>query len=114
MSETITRVDYLEGIRVNVVTRRDKIDLTVTIKPGADLRKEQESSDCRIRFKTHGTKRIADEPMIFRAINQKYDKRNPLNNFRKNFSMEEGGECTISLFPTFFLPEDLATAYKPY
>lgn len=107
MKKTI-RTDSLKGVKVKVVSRPKSFDVFITIEPGTYLWQERRSENCRIRFSTHYENRVEFDTVKFKLTNQAYDKTQLLKYVQKTFAMREGGQCTIVLFPTFFLPPDLA------
>lgn len=108
MAKGISRKTCLGGVTVEVVSRPKSFDVTITIPKGTNLWEKRENNHCWIRFSTHKYHRVAHQEIVLRAKNRQYDFSQLLKHFRKDFAIEEGGRCFISVFPTFYLPEEYA------
>lgn len=108
MSKKIIREDYLDGIKVKVVSKPRGFDVSITIEEGTYLWQKRESENCCIKITSDYSDRYTGRDMKFTAKKQQYYRTQLLKHFRKSFTFSEGGVLNITLFPTFFLPEDLA------
>ncbi len=96
------RKESFEGVSVKVVSRKNSFDAIITIEAGAYLWHERKCECCWVRFATQY--KIAPGIMRFKITRQGYDR--VTNEFKKTFDMRDGGKCTISLYPSFVLPEN--------
>lgn len=112
MAKGIVRQTCLEGVTVKVVQHRNSFDVLITIPKGTNLWQKRENEHCWVKFKTHKFHKAAHKEIELKVSGAKYDTTQLLKHFRKEFGIEEGGRCSISLFPEFYLPEDLAEKSK--
>lgn len=108
MAKAVSRTTCLDGVTVEVVSRANNFDVIITIPKGTNLWQKRENEHCWIRFNTHKYHRAAHKEIVLKVKNQQYDFSQLLKHFRKDFAIEEGGRCIISVFPTFYLPEEYA------
>lgn len=108
MSRKTIREDYLDGIRVKVVSKPRGFDVSINIEKGTFLRKKRKSQKCWIAATTSCHNQVADSDISIKLKNQQYDRKNLNRHFRKTIELKEGGEIKISLFPSFYLTEELA------
>lgn len=108
MAKGITRKTCLDGVEVKIISRAKTFDVIITIPKGTNFWQKRENNHCWIKFKTHQFHRASHKEIVLTAKNQPYDFSQLLKHFRKDFAIEEGGRCIISVFPTFYLPEEYA------
>lgn len=112
MAKGITRKTCLDGVEVKIISRAKTFDVIITIPKGTNFWQKRENENCWIKFKTHKFHRASHKEIVLKVRNQPYDFTQLLKHFRKEFGIEEGGRCIISVFPTFYLPEEYAEKSK--
>lgn len=112
MAKGIVRETCLDGVTVKVISRTNSFDVFITIPKGTNLWQKRENDHCWVKFVTHQYHRKTHKEIVLKARNQPYDFSQLLKHFRKDFAIEEGGRCVVSVFPTFFLPEEYAEKSK--
>ncbi len=106
MANAIMRKTCLNGVKVTVVLRAENFDVIITIPKGTNFWQKRENDNCWVKFKTHKFHRASHKEIVLKVRNQPYDFNQLLKHFTKDFAIEEGGRCIISLSPAFYMPED--------
>lgn len=112
MAEGIVQETCLDGVTIRVTKWGGSFNVTVIIPKGTNLWKKRENECGWVKFKTHQQHKFARKKIELNATYQRYEEKQLLKHYRREFVIEEGDKCCISLFPEFYLREDLARKAK--